>query len=320
MKNAHIKVLLLLLFAAVAALIAWEFISKRPGRQAGNPWEYNVDEFVKTADSSLIKYNEVLNIQLDTSGLAGIAYAGGRIYIVGNDYLQAISTEGRQFYRLELKQTPKCIFVSGGFIFIAYAAQIEKYDVMGEFLHSWEIYGENPAITSLAAYEGLLFAADASNRRVLRYTTEGEFLGFFEGKSETDQLHGFIIPSGCFDLAISGDGELWVVNPGKHALELYSHDGRLLRFWESASFNPEGFSGCCNPVHIAILSDGSFVTSEKGIFRIKVHKAFGDLYGFVASPDYFEDASIAPDVAVSPEGLIYALDFNRNMVRIFEHK
>ena len=154
----------------------------------------------------------------------------------------------------------------------------------------------------------------------MRYKTDGEYLGYFEGKSEAGQLHGFIIPSGCFDLDISEDGELWVVNPGKHSLEHYSHQGRLLRFWENASFAPEGFSGCCNPVHIAILPDGSFVTSEKGIVRIKVHKPYGDIYGFVALPEKFENALYAPDVTATPEGIIYALDFNTNKIRVFRHK
>jgi hypothetical protein len=145
-------------------------------------------------------------------------------------------------------------------------------------------------------------------------------LGQFEGKSEAGQLHGFIIPSGCFGLAVSPEGELWVINPGKHALELYSHEGSLVRFWQNASFGPDGFSGCCNPVHIAILPDGSFVTSEKGIVRVKIHKPFGDLEGFVADPSEFEGSVIAPAIAVDDEGRIFILDFNRNSIRVFEKK
>ena len=44
---------------------------------------------------------------------------------------------------------------------------------------------------------------------------EGEIIGEFEGKAETEAGHGFIVPSANFDLAVNSFGELWVVNPGQ---------------------------------------------------------------------------------------------------------
>ena len=318
MRNNFIKIFLLILVFVFIAIVAWEINSRRTGKGSVNPWEYNVDEFREIEDSSVIKYSEILNIKLDSANHRGIAYSDNRIYIVGDDFLQVISPDGKELLHKNLSGSPKCLTVQGESIFIAYPSKIESYDLKGELVHSWVIKGDSSLITSLKVFEGLLFAADAGNRRVLRYSIDGEFLGQFEGKSETGQLHGFIIPSACFDLDTSTDGELWVVNPGKHALEHYSHEGRMIRFWESFSFSIDGFSGCCNPVHIAILPDGSFVTSEKGIVRIKVHKPYGELYGIVASPAKFKNAIYAPDLAVSPEGLIFALDFNTNLVRVFE--
>jgi sugar lactone lactonase YvrE len=110
-----------------------------------------------------------------------------------------------------------------------------------------------------------------------------------------------------------------VVNPGKHALEHYSYDGRLLGYWDNASFDIEGFSGCCNPAQISVLPDGSFVTSEKGMVRIKVHKASGELLAVVAPPGKFREAFNAPDLAVTPDGLIYALDMDGHMIRVFRY-
>ncbi|MEE9460788.1 MAG: hypothetical protein V3V53_03100, partial [Bacteroidales bacterium] len=82
----------------------------------------------------------------------------------------------------------------------------------------------------------------------------------------------------------------------------------------------DGFSGCCNPAHIAIMADGSFLTSEKGVVRIKIHKPSGELSTVVAAPDKFREDGEAPDVAVDEEGIVYALDYDRNMIRIFEPK
>ena len=109
-----------------------------------------------------------------------------------------------------------------------------------------------------------------------------------------------------------------MVNPGKHSLENYTDDGNLRSFLENMSPEIEGFSGCCNPAHIDIMDDGSFVTSEKGVVRIKIHEPSGELAIVVAPPDKFKEDGEAPDVAVDEEGIIYALDYDKNMIRIFE--
>jgi hypothetical protein len=105
-----------------------------------------------------------------------------------------------------------------------------------------------------------------------------------------------------------------------HTLENYTSDGDLRGFWESISMTIEGFSGCCNPARIAVLPGGQFVTSEKGIVRVKIHDQSGKFAGVVAAPDKFDEDGHAPDISVSDDGIIYALDFDRNVIRIFEKK
>ena len=68
------------------------------------------------------------------------------------------------------------------------------------------------------------------------------------------------------------------------------------------------------------MADGSFLTSEKGVVRIKIHEPSGELSTVVAPPDKFMEDGEAPDVAVDEEGIVYALDYDRNMIRIFEPK
>jgi hypothetical protein len=68
------------------------------------------------------------------------------------------------------------------------------------------------------------------------------------------------------------------------------------------------------------LADGSFVTSEKGLVRIKIHKPSGEFLGMVAAPSQFSDEGKAPDIAVDSRGNVYALDFEKNIVRVFEPK
>jgi hypothetical protein len=82
----------------------------------------------------------------------------------------------------------------------------------------------------------------------------------------------------------------------------------------------EGFSGCCNPAYFTFLPDGRFVTSEKGLVRIKTYKPSGEFEGVVAAPAKFKDDGEAPDVAADSQGNIYALDFDKKMIRVFEPK
>jgi hypothetical protein len=82
----------------------------------------------------------------------------------------------------------------------------------------------------------------------------------------------------------------------------------------------EGFSGCCNPAHFTFLPDGRFVTSEKGLVRIKTYKPSGEFEGVVAAPSKFKNEGEAPDIAADSNGNIYALDFDKKMIRVFEAK
>jgi hypothetical protein len=175
-------------------------------------------------------------------------------------------------------------------------------------------------ITAVAIKDHIIFAADAGNRVVHRYDISGRYLDNFEGATGSDDSQGFVVPSGYFDLKVNSDGELWVVNPGRHSFENYTDEGKLRGYWDKSSSDINGFSGCCNPAHIAFLSDGSMVTSEKLIVRIKVHKISGELVTVVASPDMFRENGVAPDLAADDNDNIYALDFDRKIIRVFVPK
>ena len=185
-------------------------------------------------------------------------------------------------------------------------------------MDEWNFENEDSYITAVSAYEGNIFVADAGLRKVYRYSEDGELITEFEGKKGDEVVHGFIVPSPYFDLGVNQFGELWVANPGMHSLENYTFDGDLRGFWEYTSIEIEGFSGCCNPAHFAFLDDGSFVTSEKGLVRIKIHKPSGELKSVVAAPAKFKDEGEAPDVAVDIMGNVYALDFDKKIIRVFE--
>ena len=79
----------------------------------------------------------------------------------------------------------------------------------------------------------------------------------------------------------------------------------------------EGFCGCCNPTHFVVREDGSFVTSEKGIERVKIHGPDGSLVGVVAPPELFRPDTRGLALAVDEAGRILVLDPEQARVRVF---
>jgi hypothetical protein len=319
MKNKGVVIFLIILAAVIVVLIVGDFLSGRADKSKPNPFEYDVDAF-KNVDPSLIDYQERRNFRLGFDEPVAIAVDEDIIYAAGDKDLKIIDLSGRLLTELNLPGKPQAVEVSEKSIFLAIENQILVYDEEGTLLNEWQPLGENSLITAIAATSGDVFVADAGKRRVLRYSNEGELLGDFNGKAEQEASYGFIIPSPCFDIGINDQDELWVVNPGLHALENYTYEGNLRTYWKNTSMKPEGFSGCCNPSHYTFLPDGRFVTSEKGLVRIKTYKRSGEFEGVVAAPAKFVDGGRAPDVAADSQNNIYALDFDKKMIRVFEPK
>ena len=319
MKNKGIVIFLIFLAVIIVGIVAADFITKMPDKRPENPFEFNVDEFSKV-DSSLILYKERRNFKINFITPTGICYDNNKIYLVGDNRLQIIDPAGVLLSEINLDDKPTCVYASTENIYIGHKRSISVLKADGNKVGEWKDFGDSTVITSVAEHSGKVFVADAGKRKVWIFNPEGNKIGEFEGKTSNNQIHGFIVPSPFFDLAFNAEGELWVVNPGKHSLENYTAEGVLRTFWQSQSIRIEGFSGCCNPAHFAFSQDGSFVTSEKDLVRIKIYKPSGEFLGVVAPPSKFEAKGHAPDVAVDDQGNVYALDFDRKVIRLFVKK
>lgn len=320
MKKSVIYIFLSLIIVIILVIVIGDFRSTRPDKMSGNPYKLNMDR-MKTVDTNLVTYRETKNYPINARQAGGLAVAGEKIYLVADTFLQVFDHGGKQLLKVILTEPARCLEVNAQEdMIIGFRNSIALYSSAGQEQWRSDPLNEKAVITALALKDGTIFAADAGNRAVHRFSGEGSYIGSFEGKTSIEGNHGFIVPSPYFDLGVNPDGELWVVNPGKHALENYTDDGSLRSFLENISQEIDGFIGCCNPAHIAIMADGSFLTSEKGVPRIKIHEASGELSTVVAPPDKFTEDGEAPDVAVDEEGIVYALDYDRNMIRIFEPK
>jgi hypothetical protein len=318
MKKPVLIVVLILLTAIIVYIVIGDLRSTRIGNRPGNIYELDVEQF-KTVDPSLISHRETRNYTLDAARVSGLAYADKKLYLAADRYYQVFDLDGRLLLKVDLPDSAICIDVADdGSVILGFSKYLSMFNDTGEPLWTSEPLGARAVITAVAVKSNLIFVADAGSRCIHRFNTNGSKIDHFEGKTGSRDLHGFIVPSANFDIDINAEGELWVVNPGKHALENYTDEGELRGYWENSSVKVEGFSGCCNPAHFTFLPDGSYITSEKGMVRIKIHKPSGEFLSVVAPPVLFAEEGKAPDVVCDEEGRIYALDYEKKMIRLFE--
>jgi ligand-binding sensor domain-containing protein len=290
-------------------------------RSQGNPFEYDIEAFRKS-DASLVHYTEVGQISIELKAVFGVTVGpDDRIYVSGSDSLLIFNEERILQSSISIVGPAYCLFVDRNHdLYLGMDDHVEVFDRMGQKISSWESLGEKAIITSIAVSENNVFVADAGNHIVWKFDKSGKRLKRIGAKDRARDIPGFIIPSPFFDVAMDPDGFLWVANTGRHSLENYTPDGDFRTSWGEFSMKIEGFSGCCNPSHFAILEDGSFVTSEKGLARVKVYNRIGDLVSVVATPDQFLRGTVGLDLAVDSSQRIYVLDPWQRLVRIFEKK
>lgn len=309
----------------------------RKGSGLGDEYIYDVSKFGKV-DESLILYEEVhtgIETGLEASRAITID-SRMNLYAAGDMSIRIFRLQnGRHTFdrEINLDDSPHCIKVSDDKIYIGMKEHVEVYDLTGKRMSAWETLGERAVLTSIDVYKDNVFVADAGNRSVVRYNKHGQIKNYIGKKNTERNIPGFVIPSHNFDLAVAADGLLRVVSPGRHRIEAYTFDGDLEFFWGKASMAIEGFCGCCNPANFAIDKDGNFITSEKGLVRVKVYDDDGEFVGVAASPEQLfrggakyagqvvtESQAPGFDVAVDNEGKIYVLDTIKNIVRIFKKK
>lgn len=319
MKNKYIIFFLIIIVLVIAGVIVFDNKSNKPGNIAVNPFEYDFEGY-ESIDDSLISHAEKKQINLNAAVPKALEYKDGKIYLLADDYLQIIRLDGTEVSKKRIGEGSECLVVFDDLkVLVAFKDHLVLLDNNLVEIKRSEI-SEKSLYSALAFLGNKIFAADAALKQVTVFNNDLIQTNSFKGESGVSDQHGFIIPSLHFDLAVNEESELWVVNPGLHALQNYTNEGKLRGYWSNTSFKPEGFSGCCNPFYIAFLSDGSFVTSEKGLIRIKIHKSSGELISVVASPDSFKGGSKAPDITVDENDNIIALDFDKKMIRFFEPK
>jgi len=329
-------VVLVVMVAAAGVVAVFQLdTTGRSGSGLSEAFSYDLTELARV-DPNLILYEEVGQL-LNTGFVLSRALAvdsKGQILVTGDKAIRVLSPAGSLQRIIDIAGAPRCLTVADDdTVYVGVGDHVEVFDSGGRRLASWEPLGEEAVLTSIVKYEDRVFVADAGHRVVLYYDLEGNLVDFIGEKDPDRNIPGFVVPGPHMDLAVSRDGLLRVVNPGRHRIEAYTLEGDLEFWWGEPSARIEGFCGCCNPVNFALLPNQGFVTSEKGLVRVKVYNSDGGFVGVVAGHEQLTDGvqakicdtpeecqGVGLDVATDADGRIYILDPPENVIRIFARK
>lgn len=317
-KTNGITLLIIALLVVVVGMLIYDFVVDTDKNMPENHSGYNLDKY-KKSDTAKAAYVEVKQINLPEGKPRGLAYYNTHLYYLSADSMLRIYTpKGELRKKYSLPDIPKTLVMKNDTFYVLFKRYFIAYDDNMSALNKSEVAGESAIYTSIAVKDGFVFMADAANKKVVRFAKTGKKQGEFAGISNSSTLHGFIIPSAYFDLAVNGENELWVVNPGMHYVQQYSDDGNLENNWGETGMDEIGFSGCCNPVHFTFTPEGNFITSEKGLVRVKLFSPAGEYLAMVASPEQFPNTKQGPEPVAGRPGNIWLLDFDARQIRLFE--
>lgn len=309
-----------MLLILVVVLISLDFYSSKKKKEK-NPYEYSLKN-LRHIEDSLICYSEIKQINTEIEKLKGITIdKQDRIFVSGDNKVIVFKRNGKMESSFITENNPECIAVAeDGLIYLGMRDHVEVWNDLGDLKRTWETINDKVVITSIAVKNNSVFVADAGNRLVYHYNLQGQLINNIEGTNDINGVRGFIIPSPYFDVIAGREDQIWIANTGMHTLEAYKPNGELISSWTRSSMQIDGFSGCCNPSHFALLSNGFFVTSEKGLERVKIHYPSGEFRCVVAAPEMFEEGTVGLDIAVDSDDLIHVIDPKKGLIRIFKER
>jgi hypothetical protein len=274
-------------------------------------------------DSATLSFRPAAKFAVNMKKVTALAVdADDRIYVAGDNCLCRYSPDGRLESRVPLMFEPTCLAIGGrqhimpGRIYVGFADHVEVFKPEGIKEAIWQ--GIDKAhFTSISAGEHDVYIADAGWNVVQHFDTTGKLLSPIGESSPGHFAPAPGVSAEHFDLVVSPDGLVYVVNRRECRIEGYDAVGDIERHWGQASPAFEDFAGSNNPEQIALTGDGRFATVEENPLRVKVYSRAGKMAGVVCGPD---DIGSVADLAADHHNRILILDGTARCVRIFEEK
>jgi hypothetical protein len=252
------------------------------------------------------------------NSLLGIAVgAEDRIYALGDREVRVFDAKGDFLRGWRAPEDAACLTVGPDErIYLGARGRVEIYDASGNRAGGFPVgdAGKPADVTSIKVFQKEVLMADAAARFIRRYDSNGKQLATIGTQNKT---HSFILPNRSLDFAVDAQGIVRAGDTGRHRVTSWKLDGEPLGYFgKFGQKNPEDFTGCCNPVNLAVTPDGMVVTAEKANARVKVYEPGGRLLAVIGS-EYFDNSCSNVHLAVDSKGRILTGDPVRREIKIF---
>jgi hypothetical protein len=145
-----------------------------------------------------------------------------------------------------------------------------------------------------------LAIGDLEKSQIVFYQIDGS-----EGKVTHKLTKGFRLCCGIFDFCPgTAENSIMVANLGAFKVQTFIGEKMTGEFGQRGT-KAEEFHGCCNPVNVATLADGSIVSVEKSPTRVKIFDKDGKTSAKITGlTELVEGCSTIP-IAVDSKGTVY---------------
>jgi len=163
----------------------------------------------------------------------------------------------------------------------------------------------------LIAPDGNLYVADTGNKRIQKFTPDGQFLGAWGGGG---------IVAGRFDeptsLAMDSQGNLYVADTWNHRIQKFDPDFNFLAEWPVVGWESQSV---VNKPFIAVDAQDRVFVSDPENYRIIVYSSDGELLATFGQ--YGQDVQsfrLPLGLAFGPDGALYVVDADNNRMMKFQ--
>jgi ligand-binding sensor domain-containing protein len=283
-----------------------------------NPYSMKMDSLGEIPKDKFCATNYSY-IQLQGTKSEAIAVdKNNNIYVSSDKKIICFDENKKLISEINCDYLATALAFSGDKLIAAFTNEISIYNTDGKELINWKMQNAKSYITSLAAIDGKIYVADAQAAKVYCFSEEGKLLKTIGQTADKKELTFFVLPSYYFDVAIDTDKSIWIANTGRHKLVQLDNDEHIISSWGETSSAVEGFCGCCNPSNFALMPDGSFITAEKGLVRVKKHSKNGEFECVIAGPEKFKEDAKGLDIAIDSNNKIYVLEPEAIKIHVFD--
>ena len=272
--------------------------------------------------SALNKPSKIINDEGRMGQLCGIAFGKDGIWAVTDrSNYQVYMFDGQDQLIRKFGSEGKCngqfrfpaglAFDDSNHLYVVdrYNHRVQKFDIDGKYLLQFNSrpLGNLFYPLGITVHNSQVFVAEQMNHRISVFQCDGEFshtIGQFGQLSEP------------YDVAVTDNNHLLVVNHGQHCISIFALGGDYVGVIGTQG---AGRGQLCKPSSVFVDAYGFILVTEDDNHRVSIFDKDGDfVHCFGSKGSAIGEFSCPVGVALNPNGSIYVTDWYNQRIQIFD--